>query len=425
MTAEPIDAAVVGAGAAGLAAAGALAERGLRVAVLEARARLGGRIWTVREPGLAWPVELGAEFVHGRPLATWRLLERERLRVLELPDRHHILEGGRLTESGGFWERLEGVLGRLARSGADASFDEACARLQAPEADKRLARDFVEGFHAADASLISAQDIAAQNAAGQEAEEQRLFRLLGGYAALIEALARRLPPGVLRLETPVMRVRWSERGVVLETPRGAVRARRAILALPLGVLQGGSPSVSPEPPELRRALGALESGSVLKLSLVFSERVWAAKADAALFFHAAGRPVPTWWTARPELSPVLTAWSGGPRARALLALGAHACLDAALATLSELLGLPRARLERELSSWHLHDWDSDPFARGAYSYAGVGGAAARAGLAKPFAGTLFFAGEWLDAEGQVATVAGALASGQAAAERLARAASRR
>ncbi len=425
MTRPSFDVAVVGAGVSGLAAAAFLRERGLSVVVLEARERIGGRVWTLDDASAPCPVELGAEFVHGRPQATWELLERERLRAVELPDAHYALENGRLTKAPGFWDRLDRVLSQIPPRGTDLSFEAACARVRAPARDKQAARDFVEGFHAADAARISARDVAAQYRLGEESEEQRLFRLVDGYGALPAALARRLPPGALRLETPVWAVRWSARGASLSTPRGGVSARRVVLALPLGVLKAGGALLFPEPPALRRAVDALESGSVLKLTLVFSERLWSRAADDALFFHAPGARLPTWWTARPELAPVLVAWTGGPRARALLDKGGPACLGAALETLSRLLSVPQDRLQRALASWHLHDWDSDPFARGAYSYCGVGGAPARKALGRPIEGTLFFAGEWLDAAGQNATVAGALAAGLAAAEKVALAAGKR
>lgn len=419
-----LDVAVIGAGAAGLAAAAALARRGLSVRVLEARERAGGRLWTLRGPALPVPVELGAEFIHGRPKATWDLVARKRLRAVELSGARYFSSAQGLSEGNGFWDKIGGVLGRLSPRRRDRSFDEACAALRLPEADARLARDFVEGFHAADAARISANDVAAQARAAEETEEDRLFRLEAGYDALIQALLRELPPGALRLETPVSRVRWSRSGAVLETPRGRLRARRVIVAVPLGVLQAGTPRLIPEPPGLDAALGALASGSVVKLVLVFAGPVWERAAAKALFLHFPGQAFPTWWTASPKDAPVLTAWAGGPRARALLAQGPAACLNQALGILGAGLKMPRGRLSAQLVSWHLHDWDADPWARGAYSYCLTGGMSARRALARTAGGTVSFAGEWLDSAGQNATVAGALASGFSAAAGVCRAARR-
>lgn len=408
MTERRCEVAVLGAGASGLAAAGRLIQAGKRVQVIEARDRLGGRVWTVKPPGAPAPIELGAEFVHGRPESTWELIERERLRVVELPDAHY--RPG--PDPVDYWERLEAALGKLKATKKDRSFDEALAGMRLSKDDARRARDFVEGFHAADASRISANDLAAMN---ELEDEDRMFRLVDGYSGLIDALASRVPPSALMLEAPAALVKWDARGVVVETARGRVRAERLVVALPLGVLKTGGVRFDPEPRELRRALDGLESGSVARVTLVFSRRLWEEKAGDALMFHLPGASMPVMWTLRPEVAPVLTGWAGGPRSRALLAAGPAALAAEAMASLARVLEVNRDRVENALVSSHTHDWDADPYARGAYSWCAVGGAPARKALARPVAGRLFFAGEWLDAEGQNGTVAGALAAGIRAA----------
>ncbi|HEY6052056.1 MAG TPA: FAD-dependent oxidoreductase, partial [Thermoanaerobaculia bacterium] len=92
----------------------------------------------------------------------------------------------------------------------------------------------------------------------------------------------------------------------------------------------------------------------------------------------------------------------------------------AVATIAGLLGESRRRVSGLLESWRMHDWQQDPFARGAYAYLAPGGVKARAAFARPVAGTLFFAGEATDAE-EPGTVAGAIASGRRAARELLRA----
>jgi monoamine oxidase len=116
-------------------------------------------------------------------------------------------------------------------------------------------------------------------------------------------------------------------------------------------------------------------------------------------------------------APILTAWAGGPAAEGLLLREESIVVAQALNTLARLLGLKRERLEGLLETWHMHDWQADPLARGAYSYVPVGGLDASRALAAPVDDTLFFAGEATDTDGRNGTVHGAIASGwRAAAE---------
>jgi monoamine oxidase len=111
----------------------------------------------------------------------------------------------------------------------------------------------------------------------------------------------------------------------------------------------------------------------------------------------------------------MTAWTGGPPAARLLDMSEAQRIDRALASLVKIFKVPRARLDDLLDSWWTHDWRNDPLSRGAYSYTLAGGMGARKKLAAPVQGTLFFAGEACEAE-QSGTVAGAIASGRAAAK---------
>jgi monoamine oxidase len=94
-------------------------------------------------------------------------------------------------------------------------------------------------------------------------------------------------------------------------------------------------------------------------------------------------------------------------------------VDLSLTALAEALGVPRRRLDELLDGWWSHDWEADPFSRGAYAYPLVGGQSAIEALARPVEGTLFFAGEATD-PAQTATVAGAIDSGHRAARQVLR-----
>lgn len=431
---------IVGAGAAGLAAAHEVGAAGKSVLVLEARDRIGGRVLTARDPRLAFPIELGPEFIHGRPPSTWAWVKRLGLTAIDLPFHHHQRRRGRVVRLDDFSAEMEPVMNGLAHLGPrDKSFVEYLRSHRGGGADaRRLAVAFIEGFDAADPAMISAKSLAGELQTLGDVSEQTQFRLLEGYGELIDRLhaaldARRVR---IRLGVTVREVRW-ERGAVelrcAAKDRGelTLTAPRVILTLPVGVLQAAYPARGavrfiPDLPAKRRAIHQLGSGSVVKVVMVFTEAFWESAAAArasragstlrdAVFMHNPGAAFPTCWTSIPLRTPVLTAWAGGPRALALAGAGPDAQVDAALRSAAELLGMRAASVRSRLVRARVKDWHADPFARGAYSYVAVGGEKARAELARSERGTLYFAGEAADTSGQASTVAGALASGRAAA----------
>lgn len=424
---------IIGAGAAGLAAAAQLVESGARsVAVLEARDRIGGRIWTVHESGLAAPVELGAEFIHGRVPATFEALNRAGLSAIDARAIHWMQSGSGLRRmDDALFKEIQRALARSGVSrGKDYSFAEFLSRSKRyglSPTGRRFAQTMVEGFDAADPARVSAQSIADEWRSGGAADSPQ-FRPLGGYAALMDSLARRIQgKAQLRLRSVVERIEWQRGRVEISgTFIGApftLTADHVIVTLPLGVLlQGASVVFAPALDSKARALRSLASGPVMKVCLRFSAPFWETLADGkyadASFFHLPGASFPTFWTTLPLRSSLVVAWVGGPRAAELSALTPEAVVADAISSLQATLGLKGAAKRRLLDAveetWY-HDWQTDPFARGAYSYVLTGGKNARRALAKPIDNTLFFAGEATDATGEAGTVAGALLSGIRAA----------
>src|SRR4051794_6048709 len=153
---KSLDVVIVGAGAAGLAAAATLNKAGLRTVILEARDRIGGRIHTQRPSSVPVPIELGAEFIHGRPSELWHLVRRESLPLAEVEGDNFCFERGKLKKCNDFWEQWERVSQSMrARSGRDESFlsflDRLKTRQSLPAEIYRHAVEFVEGFNAANA----------------------------------------------------------------------------------------------------------------------------------------------------------------------------------------------------------------------------------------------------------------------------------
>jgi monoamine oxidase len=229
----------------------------------------------------------------------------------------------------------------------------------------------------------------------------------------------------------VTEVQWSSDSVEVRGPRLGqpfrTRAQKAIVTVPLGVLK--QPAEAPgairfiPPLEAKQdALDHLLSGPIVKVMLHFRRPFWEEQDGGryvdASFFHVPGNVFPTFWTTLPTRTSLLNAWVGGPSAARLCDLSdeeviRHA-LDCAAAVFS------RNREDLELEAAHVHNWQRDPFARGAYSYVAVGGITAREVLAAPLDGTLFFAGEATDTTGDTATVTGALRSGTRAAIQVSR-----
>jgi monoamine oxidase len=437
------DVIVIGAGAAGLAAARELAAAGRSVILLEARDRIGGRIHTIADPAFPVPIDLGAEFIHGRPAATWNLIRAEGLLAYDLPFQHHRRHAGRLTV-GGFADEIAKVMRGLSRLRRDISFAEylRAKKLPArfPEA-VRMATDFVEGFDAADPEKVSALSLGKEQEGLGDVEQETQFRLLGGYGVLIDRLLPTQHRARVRvmLSTTVQSVEHHATGVrVRATPNGrppiSLDAPQAVVTLPLSILQlgpeeHGAVRFTPDIHAERNAALRLGFGPVLKVVLLFSHPFWedsararAARADTtlrnAVFLHEPGAPIPTWWTMRPLRVPILTGWAGGPKAARLSGRSASEQLDTALASLAKLFRSRPSTLRAMLKASHVADWGADPFSRGAYSYEMVGADDARRELARPIADRLFFAGEATDTQGQASTVAGALASGARAARQV-------
>ena len=403
---------VIGAGAAGLAAAAALVRAGRSVLILEARERVGGRCWTRRMPGLDIPVELGAEFIHGEAASTHAFLAAAGIATVDSTREQRYLERGRLRRMNAFVEAQRAVQCAPALQ-RDVSFDALLARTRVSRKTKTFARMMVQGFDAADPARVSARSIIEEWGEGGSLGASQP-RPQGGYGALFDWLAHSVVAqgARLRLDSPVTTLMWKRGNVVVKGPSFAFRAGRAVVTLPLGVLQSGAVRFSPALKVKTAALGKLASGPVIRVAMRFHTPFWEARAPEVAFFHVPEGPFPTFWTPLPMRAPLLTAWAGGPKAARLTGSSKDALLAAALRSVEMVFGQGRAK--EELAAALAQDWDADPCSRGGYSYVRVGGRGARERLAEPIEDTLFFAGEATDID-EAGTVAGALRSGGRAA----------
>jgi monoamine oxidase len=318
---------VVGAGVAGLEAADRLDRAGLKVLVVEARPYVGGRIQTHRVAGWPAPVEAGAEFVHGTPAVLLRKLRAARARLVELKPTHVLVQQGRVRSAERAWREAQERVAQIPAE--DTAFDVVLAREarrhpMRPEV-RYLLRGFVEGFNAADAARVSARGLREQAEASEEEHGERMFRVRDGYDALPERLARRLRErGRVLLGLTVTTVRRGDDGVEVlakDAFGGAarrLRARAALVTVPLGALLAGAIRFQPALPRAKRdAIARLAMGRVIKVVVRWRGPLGggplAKLPRSATFFHVPRAPVPTWWvpTPAPPSSPASsrTRWS--------------------------------------------------------------------------------------------------------------------
>ena len=424
-----MDTIVIGAGLAGLSAAAHLSEAGRKVLVIEARARIGGRVLTEPDGEASPAIELGPEwFSPSGPVH--ELLDASDAVVKEA-------HGDRIVRVAGGWEKakapsetVKGLVGRLRKlPEPDRSLSEAldtCCR--EPELSNARAEilPYVEGFHAADPDRVSVQWLT-EVEKSQSADASR-YRTPDGLQRAVESLASRVKDRAeVLLSTPVREVRWAPGRVEVDTGHRTFTAESVVVTLPLGVLKAKPGHAShvrflPELPGKGAAIARLGVGHVQKLILRFKDAFWRRIGPLAhaLFIQDFRQPFPTWWSAVAPETPVLVGWAGGPQALRLAERERGETMDAALTSLSATLGVARGTVESHLIDAWFHDWTHDPFALGAYSYVLVGGTDAHRELAAPVAGTLFFAGEATCGGGTNATMDGPIESGYRAADEILR-----
>ncbi|HMC90001.1 MAG TPA: FAD-dependent oxidoreductase, partial [Gemmataceae bacterium] len=383
MTNDIADVAVIGAGAAGLAAARRLSAAGLRVTILEARGRVGGRIHTLHDPGWPIPIEIGAEFVHGDPAETWSIIRAAKLVAYAIAENHWLADKGQLRrlEFSELWGPVQAHLEKFSEEDLPfAQFLERCCPDVSSET-RTLATGYVEGFNAANKDLVSTLWLKESEAVLGEDASENSFRIQNGYDQVSQWLLAGLDPASteLRLNTMVSTIRWRQGQVEIEAKSATrteiqpLRAACAVITLPLGVLQAPVDSVSavrfqPDLSEKCAAWERLKMGAVVKAVLRFREPFWE---EIGLresgFLHTPAEPFMTWWTTQPIRSSVLTGWAGGSAAERLAGQDKQHLLATALAGLARNLPVGKRRLDELLDDWHIYDWQSDPFSRGAYS----------------------------------------------------------
>jgi monoamine oxidase len=411
---------VVGAGISGLAAARELRSHGIGVTVLEARDRIGGRVWTDRSLGV--PVDMGASWVNGvddNPIA--ELARQAGIKTLLDDDEWVFYDVGGRRMSDAEIARIESRLKDLDEAvdelvedlDVDVNYGEAARRAVADEKlddeGRRLFEFFLSGIESDYGGEV--ERLSAWYGRDDEGFAGRSHLFPGGYGQIAEELARGVD---IRLSHRVTKLRYDDDGVRATTDRREFTADRAVVTLPLGVLKRGLVTFDPPlPARKQKAIDRLEMGRLDKIVIKFPKVFWPrevmnfayvsnVRGEFAQFLNG--------WKLTGE--PVLLAFVGGAYARKLEALPDSEVQAVTMAVLRKIFGDVPAPTGMKYSRW-----GRDELAGGCYSYVPLGGHSRDYdALAEPV-GTLGFAGEATNRLRR-ATVHGAFLSGIREAQRI-------
>jgi monoamine oxidase len=414
---------IIGAGAAGLMAASILGRSGFNVIILEGRQRTGGRIHTLQDSVFSFPAEAGAEFIHGKLPVTMKLLKEAGIGYSAIKGKSWNSRQGKLIAGENFMEGWPELMGKLKELKKDLSVEDFLDQFFGDEkylALRKSVSAFVEGYDAADPKRASVFALRDEWLSDHDHEQ---YRIEGGYSRVIAYLEQAcIDSGVkIHLNAPVHEISWQKNLAELKAGKTIFRGSKVLLTVPLGVLQAGMISFSPEISEKMKAAGKMGYGSVIKILLGFKDQFWKHLRDGdgknleELSFLFSAEEVPTWWTQHPHTTPLLTGWLAGPRAEKLKACTEKELLEKALSALAAIFNIREEDLKAMLNKYRVVNWASDPFALGAYGYATVEIDQARKMLASPVSDTLYFAGEALYDGPEMGTVEAALANGEKAA----------
>ena len=409
--AAAIDVAVIGAGGAGLAAAKQLAAAGLKVLVLEARDRLGGRAWTDSSSvGVPW--DRGCSWLHSSAVNPFVAYARAN-GFETLPDRYlrFVYDGSRrLSEAAttglrALGERMNRELEAAGRRGLDIPAEQAFTLETRQDPWYPLAAARLTAWEGVEPSGFSALDSHHYVDKGDD------LLIPKGYGTLLEHYARGVD---VRLRTPVSRVRWTGRGISLDTPAGTLSARAVVVAVPSSIVAQGSLVFSPYlPAEMLQAHHDLPLGLMNKVALRFKKNVFPGELSEGLRQQRAGARGMSYLT-RLWDSNVAVGAAAGALAHELEAAGEAAAIDHGLGELAQMLGNDVKRLfDRGAAT----AWAADPYSRGAYSHCLPGRYGARELLTRPVGERIVFAGEHTE-QSAYGTLHGAHLSGLRAARQV-------
>ncbi|MGN6772701.1 MAG: flavin monoamine oxidase family protein [Rhizobiaceae bacterium] len=406
MADSDIEVAIVGAGAAGIAAARRLKEAGIGCLLIEARARLGGRAFTTNDP-FGMPIDLGCGWLHSADRNPWtEIAEAQGQTIDRTPPpwmRATTPTGAPSPQQTSFQKAIMKFRTRVAAF-SEEDPDRAAASLLAPRGRWNGLLNAVSTYYSgAELDRISLRDLVRYEDTGVN------WRVVEGYGTIIAAHGAGLPA---RLGCVVEAIDHGGRRLELQTSEGAIRADRAIITVPSDLIAREAIRFSPGLPDKAEAASGLPLGLADKLflSLADGEEF---EADSRLWGSMDRMDTATYHI-RPFGRPQIESYFGGGLAAELEKGGEAAFFDHVS---SELAGAFGRKFAARIKPIGMHAWKTDPYARGSYSYALPGKADCRAVLAASVDDRLFFAGEACS-RNDYSTAHGAYLTGVEAAKRI-------
>src|SRR3989338_197100 len=415
---------IIGAGAAGLMAARELGKAGEKVIILEARNRIGGRIWALPKDEFGYDAQAGAEYVHGDSPIMKSLSREADMTLIQTQGDMWNSYGGEVTinsERVPNQNELHKALGELKSDLPIAEFLEKYFPGEKYIGLRNSVFGIVEGYDAADPARASTFSLRDEWLGGQDWLQ---YRLKEGYGAMLKFLELGCGKNGTKIELNkiVKEIEINGGKVNVRTADGDnYEAEKVIVTVPLPVL--ADIKFTPAIPEKLEAVRKMGYGGVIKILLKFKSRWWVnafGKDFGEMDFIFSNEEIRTWWTQYPDLIPVLTGWLAGPKSAKLIDSSDAEIIDAGIGSLANIFKVEKEYVEKELVHAKVANWPADPYAKGAYSYWTPKSAEAQEELLKPIDDRIFFVGEALDREGEASTVEGALASGLETARKILR-----
>jgi monoamine oxidase len=406
---------IVGAGMAGLSAARSLADAGWPVRVIEARDRIGGRVYTNRDWGA--PLEMGASWIHGttdNPLMELAQKARAQLAPTDYYGWAKLAVDPRLPPLAydpQTWRTfVKRARGRVDDGSLGAAVDAAATRAGLSDPDRAQLAFYltaeIEDEYAAGVDQLSANTFDH----GEYAEGDQDV-VISGYDALPRILADGLQ---IRLKTPVTAIARRDASVVVRAGDRSFEGPAAIVTVPLGVLKSGAIAFDPPlPDEHSRAVQALGFGVLSKSYFRFDRRTWGV--ENAFYQYIGSEPGvwSQWFTLPSTAGPIVLAFNAGERGRWVESAAPADLIAGALPIARQLFGGDISPLQVRTSKWTV-----DPYALGSYSFHAPGsGLNDRRRLQEPIDDRLYLAGEAVGVDNP-STATGAMASGRYAAGQL-------